>query len=103
MDSDCVPHHQLADCVGLRLIGSDYVPLIRYTHLKRLIYLLYKGDRDESDTSDAARAAEQAQQLHDECAEGYFERSGIDLSWPLMKLDGSLMTCDGSLMTCDGL
>ena len=68
MDSDCVPHHQLADCVGLRLIGSDYVPLIRYTHLKRLIYLLYKGDRDESDTSDAARAAEQAQQLHDECA-----------------------------------
>jgi hypothetical protein len=79
MDSDGVPHHQLADCVGLRLIGSDYVPLIRYTHLKRLIYLLYKGDRDESDTSDAARAAEQAQQLHDECAEGYFERSGIDL------------------------
>ena len=52
----------------MRLIAYDYVPLIRYTHLKRLIYLLYKGDRDESDTSDAARAAEQAQQLHDECA-----------------------------------
>ena len=45
-----------------------------YTLLKRLLFLLYTGDRDEAaDAADEAKAARQAEAVHAECAKGWFE------------------------------
>ena len=44
-----------------------------YRHLKRLLLLLLKGDRNESDEVDEALASTQVLQIHDECEKGWFE------------------------------